>query len=165
MPQNLTVNDLMKPLFLRLGASHTLREAMGILLDPQARREDPRVLIVLNADGSFGGILTARDLLKALLPNGAPEMGEKEDADAFAHHLLQTLPEKLNLKVTSAMRSNVPTVTPTHRLPHLIHILQEYRLECVPVVDQGRVLGLVHLTDVFNAAASLALASQPQRPS
>lgn len=159
MAKNITVQDLMRPTFLRLGAGHTLREALGILLDPQARREDPRVLIVLNADGSFAGILTPRDLLKALLPEGPTDTEVNQSVQVFEQSLIATLPDKLNAKVTEAMRRDVPTVASGQRLAKLIQILQENRLECVPVLDQGRVIGLVHLTDVFNAAAGLALAS------
>ncbi len=162
MAENITARDLMRPTFLRMGAAHTLREAMGVLLDPQARREDPRIIFVLNADGTLAGLLSPKDLLKYLLGEWAKGEGaasKPSEAEEEAHILL-SLQDKLNASVSVALNRDVPIVAPSDRLPRLIHAMQSKRLECLPVVEGGRVVGLVLLTDVFNAAAALALGAQ-----
>ena len=107
---SLTARDLMKPAYLRLGAGHSLREALSILLDTQLRRDQPRVLIILNGDGSFGGILTTRYLLRAILPEwiaqGVPE------GEAFESKLMEALSGKLEMPVNMAMNADVPPVLP-----------------------------------------------------
>ncbi|NQU44389.1 CBS domain-containing protein [bacterium] len=167
MPDNLIARDLMKLSFLRLGAGHTLHEALGILLDPQAREHGPRVLIVLNPDGSFAGVLTTRYLLKALLPEWVSNENEQADSADFEQRLLAAIQDKLNLRVADAMNRDVPVASPQDRLPHLIDLMQERRLDSIPVLDEGRVIGVIHITDVFNAAARLALSAQdlPENPS
>ena len=160
MAKNITARDLMKLSFLRLGSEHSLREALGILLDTEAGVGGQRVLIVLGADGSFAGTLTTRSLLHALLPLWVDEQLATTDEVQFERRLLSAMEGKLDLKVGQAMQRDVPTVGFDDRLPHLIEIMQDKRLDCVPVLDGERVVGVVFLTDVFNAAAALALATQ-----
>jgi CBS domain-containing protein len=160
MAENIRARDLMRSSFLRLGAGHTLREALSILLDHQAREEGPRVLIVLSPDAGFAGMLTTRYMLRALVPDWVREETDFEDNLAFEKRLLDSMEEKLEMRVTEAMNRDVPTATPEDRLPRLIERMQDKRLDCLPVVEHGRVVGVIYLTDVFNAAARLALAAQ-----
>lgn len=164
MAENITARDLMRPTFLRMGAAHTLREAMGVLLDPQARREDPRVIFVLNSDGTLAGVLSPKDLLNYLLGEWAKRGSASPTAKEGEgeSQILIGLQEKLNESVSLALNRDVPIASPDDRLPRLIHAMQSKRLECLPVVEGGRVVGLVLLTDVFNAAAALALGAQGQ---
>lgn len=183
MKQKTTARDLMTLTFLRLGSGHTLREALGILLDPQAPESAPRVLIVLNPDGTFAGTLSTRFLLRALVPEwveredvspeeGAPGRGmygkgtsgnkplgttpPEEEAD-YGERLLHSMQERLNIKVGQAMNPHVPTVAPGECLPRLIELIHTKRLDCLPVLDNGRVVGVVYVASIFNAAAQLAL--------
>ncbi|MFW5864169.1 MAG: HPP family protein [bacterium] len=153
----------MKQSFLRLGAAHTLHEALGILLDPQTRDKGPRILIVLNPDGTFAGTLTTRYLLKALLPVWVTDEGGAADSLEFEQRLLQSMQEKLGTKVSEAINRNIPAVSPEERLPRIMKIMQERRLDCLPVIEKDRVLGVIHITDLFNAAAQLALSSFGER--
>lgn len=164
MAENIVARDLLKGSFLRLGAGHTLREALGILVDPQVQREGPRILIVLHPDGSFAGLLTTRALLRALAPEWAFDEGAAADPAGIEARLLATMPDRLDLTVGDAMVRDVPAAKPDDRLPRLIGYLAEKRLECLPVIENDRVLGVVHLTDVFNAVAGLALAAQSHPP-
>jgi len=160
MSENITARDLMSLAFLRLGSGHSLREAVSILLNPEAGAEGRRVLIVLNPDGSFAGTLTTRFMLRALLPEWADSAPESQDGPEFERRLHDAMQEKMELTVADAMNPNVPTVEYGERLPHLIEIMLEKRLDCMPVIEAGRVVGVVYLTDVFVAAARLALAAQ-----
>ena len=160
MAGNVTAQDLMKPTFMRLGAVHTLREAMGILLEPQARHNEPRTLIILNPDGSFAGLLTTRHLLKALLEEWAADHGDAPNDERLEQELPVVLEKRLTLHVTEAMHRDAPVVSPQERLPRLMELMRDKRLDCVPVVEKDHVVGVVYLSDVFNAAAQLALAGQ-----
>lgn len=163
MAPDITARDLMRLAFLRLGAAHTLREALAILLDPEAQQADgPRVLVVLHPDGTFAGTLTMRFLLRALTPHWATDE-ESDDMD-FEARLLAAVQDRLDLKVTEAMNRDALTVGPDERLPRLVEAMQEKRLDCVPVIEDDRVAGVIFLTDVFSAAARLALGSQSDSP-
>jgi CBS domain-containing protein len=164
MAEQIVARDLLKGSFLRLGAGHTLREALGILLDPQTQREAPRTLIVLNPDGSFAGLLTTRALLRALAPEWIFDDAAGANPSGIETRLLATIPARLDVTVGEAMIRDVPAVRPDDRLPQLIGYLTGRRLECLPVIENDRVLGVIHLTDVFNAAGGLALAAQSDTP-
>ena len=160
MPPDITAQDLMRPNFLRIGAGHTLREALGILLDPQTRRRGTTVLFVLRPEGTLAGVLTTRTLLRALIPDWAQqEPSEGIDIPAFEKRLLGEIQNQLDRRVTEAMATDFETALPSDRLAVLIERMQTKRLECMPVLESDRVVGVIYLTDVFNAAAQLALTS------
>ena len=160
MTGKIIARDLMQTTFLRLGAGHTLREATGILLDPLARQEDPRVLVVLNPDGSLAGLLTTRLLLRALVDAGPGEGAEAADETNCERLLLGAVQQRLDLRVADILSADFPVAAPHDRLPRLIELIQNRRFDSIPVVEEGRVVGIVFLTSVFNAAAALALAAQ-----
>ena len=161
-PENLEAKDLMRRSFLRLGSEHTLREALGILLATLKRPGGPRVLSILNPDGSFAGILTTRYLLKALVPDWVREDEAVPEEIEFEQHLLTTMRDKLDLQIQDAMNRDVSTVSPTDRLPLLIEKLRDKHAGCLPVLENERLVGIIYLTDVFNAAAGLALTSKDE---
>ena len=161
MAENITARDLMKPSFLRLGAEHTLRQILSILLDPLARGEDPRVLIALDSEGGLAGVLTTPRMIEALLPEWIADHADDERTEALERKALSAMRENLDLKIADVMRADTPAVDPQARLPLLIDRMLETRMDCLPVMEGSRVVGVVYLTDVFSAAAGLALAGQP----
>lgn len=161
-PENLQARDLMRRSFLRLGSEHTLREALGILLATLKRPGGPRVLSILNTDGSFVGILTTRYLLKALVPDWVRDNKVEPEELKFEHHLLSSMREKLDLKIKDAMNRNISPVSPTDRLPILIDKLRDKHAGCLPVLENERLVGIIYLTDIFNAAAGLALTAKEE---
>ncbi|MBN1867073.1 CBS domain-containing protein [Candidatus Sumerlaeota bacterium] len=161
MADEIVARDLVRSVFLRVGTDHTLRETLGVLLDPLARGQRPRVLIVLNTDCSFAGLLTTRDILRTLLPDWIDDTDPREEnEDAFEPRLLDALRSRLDVKVVAAMKTDVSVAAPSDRLPTLLSTMLSQRVDSIPVLDGGRILGVVHLADVFSACARLALASQ-----
>jgi CBS domain-containing protein len=166
MAKNTTARDLMKMSFLRLGSDHTLSEALGILRDPLSTYEGPKTLIILDRDGALVGMVTIRHLLKALL---GPWV---EDAKASGNYafdepsLLHAVEKTLGASLATAMISDIPAAHPDDRLIRLMELMDDKRLDCIPVVDDtGRVLGIVYLIDVFNAISRTALSSEPMNDS
>jgi CBS domain-containing protein len=161
MPSYTTATDLMRTRFLRLGAEHSLREVLGLLFAPQGRRnDDPLAIVVVSRRGDTLGLLTARHLLRALLPEWLEDHDlEESDELEFEQRLMPVLHDRLDQTITDAMQTDVPEAAPDDRLPVLIDYMNDKRLDCIPVVDGGRIVGVVHLVDVFGAAARLALAA------
>ncbi len=157
---NVTAQDLMRMSFLRLGQGHTLREALGVLRDPLATYHGPHTLLVLDSEGALAGMLTIRYLLKALLGDWVAE--QKGLAGGFDEvAMIHAVEKNLSRPLSDAMIGDIPTASPDDRLLTLMERVADKRLDCIPVVSEegGRVLGVLYLTDIFNAAAQLALAT------
>ncbi len=157
MNNNIIARELMRPSFIRLGKKHTLREALAIVLANQTRGEADKILIVLDKDSSFSGILTTRNLLRVLLPediiNGDSNLPSEEI-------LFNAMHDKSQLPVDHALTPNIPLIGPETRLLELIQIMHQQYLEVLPVVENKKLVGVIYLTDVFKAASELALATQ-----
>lgn len=147
MGENIVARDLMVHGMAGIRRDQTLGEAIDALVDLQADKEVPNALVVLDEDGHYEGILTARVLCKSLSDGRA---GQESP-------LLDLVRERTQLKVQDALDRDLPTVAPMDRLLPLIRLASDQRPEYLPVVENGHVRGLVPVTRIFLAAASLAL--------
>ncbi|WP_424932183.1 CBS domain-containing protein [Amaricoccus macauensis] len=84
-------------------------------------------VLVLGADGGLVGILSERDVVRKM-------------ADAGGHVL--TLP------VSDLMTSNPVTCQSNERLIEMMHRMTEGRFRHLPVVDDGKLVGLITIGDV-----------------
>jgi CBS domain-containing protein len=181
--ENRTARDLMNASFLRLGTDAPLREAVALLLGPGAAPKGAQTLVVTDADGRLHGLLTPRSLVRSLvrecLPADEPTDGERPDderpdgepADAgtaapspddgrLETDLLRALTVCREKPLGEVAETDVPRVAPDTRLLHLMELIGDQRRESVPVTEDDRVIGIVHLAEVFAAAAALALAPE-----
>jgi CBS domain-containing protein len=83
------------------------------------------------------GLLTQRGLLRKLSTS-------KESSDGGEP-----------LSVRDVMVSNPVTVAPGDTTIAAIEVMREHRIGCLPVVDHGRLVGLVTEHDFIDAAANL----------
>ena len=109
-------------------ADASIAEAIGRLNGP------PQIgaLVVPDELGQrpFVGTLTERDIIRALGKYGA---------------------KLLTMRVTDAMSRNVPTCSPQDSIARLMQQMTASRYRHLPVVDQGRLAGLVSIGDVVKA--------------
>lgn len=85
---------------------------------------------VVSSDGKrMEGVITERDICYAIGTHGAN---------------LHTLP------VASLMTSNVITCTPRDSVAHVASTMLSRKFRHLPVVDQGKVVGMVSIRDVLN---------------
>jgi CBS domain-containing protein len=122
-----TARDVMtrKPVTLRPDSSIT--EAIGVLL-----RRDISGVPVVNADGALVGILSERDCLRVIA------VGEYSAAD---HDRLRSVAE--------FMTQPIYTVTPEVGLYSLADFFLTHHQRRLPVVEEGRLVGLVSRRDVL----------------
>ena len=100
-------------------------------------------LIVMGADGALVGILSERDIIRALGELGG---GALESA------------------VSRSMTSKVVTCRPQTSVDELMEIMTTGRFRHVPVVENGRVTGLVSIGDVVkHRVAAIEAESQAMR--
>lgn len=96
-------------------------------------------LIVVDDDDNIAGIITDRDLFKAL----NPEAGSL-DVEAITY-------ASMNTKARQICSSPVISVTPEMSLEQVVQVFKENKISCVPVIGrQQRALGIISWRDIFN---------------
>lgn len=100
-----------------------------------------RHLPVVDENGQLAGILTQRDLFRGAL---AKALGYGERAQ---RQLMDTL------VVKEVMTSEVITTTPDTPLAEAAHVLVERKIGCLPVVEGGRLVGIITEGDFVALAA------------
>ncbi|MGD9880728.1 MAG: CBS domain-containing protein [Reyranella sp.] len=87
-------------------------------------------VLVLGADGSVAGIVSERDLVRALARHGA---------------------KALELEARQIMTRDVVTCDPDDSIDAVMKTMTEGRFRHIPVVRHGELLGLVSIGDVVKA--------------
>jgi CBS domain-containing protein len=94
------------------------------------RERDIGAVVVTGPSGPLAGILSERDIVRALVGHGAAT---------------------LELTVSRLMSANVTTCTEETTLNDLMATMTERHIRHVPVLDEGRLAGLVSIGDVVKA--------------
>jgi CBS domain-containing protein len=102
----------------------TVFDAIAMMAD----RDIGSALVV--ADGGLVGILSERDYARKIILQG------RASRDTL---------------VGDVMTPDPITVSPEHSVDECLRIMTEHRIRHLPVVDQGRLLGLVSIGDLVNA--------------
>ncbi|MGW4328004.1 CBS domain-containing protein [Nocardia sp. NPDC004573] len=90
--------------------------------------------VVVSADGAaIAGIVSERDVVRSLHARGA---------------------ELLDTPVSAIMTAAVRTCAPDDRVDGLRRTMTEHRIRHLPVVDGGRLVGIVSIGDVVKSAIS-----------
>jgi CBS domain-containing protein len=107
---------------LTIQPHRTLAEAAGVLGEKRIG-----ALLVTGAQGELLGILSERDLVRAI---------GKEGAAALAH------------AVSKHMTAKVVTTTPAAKLDDVMVLMTQGRFRHVPVMNNGKLAGLISIGDV-----------------
>lgn len=100
-------------------------------------------VVVTGADGDLLGILSERDIIRALGAGGS---------------------EALETPVSRAMTAKVATCRPDTSIDELMEIMTSGRFRHVPVLDGGRIAGIVSIGDVVkHRVAEIEAESQAMR--
>lgn len=87
-------------------------------------------VLVLDAAGDLAGIVSERDVVKALAAKGA---------------------ELHKLNAGDVMTANVTTVTPATTINEAMELMDRGYFRHLPVLDQGMLIGIVSVRDVVRA--------------
>ena len=101
-------------------------EPVTALLDALAQHR-VGALVVAGSDGSVEGIVSERDVVRALAARGASVLGEP---------------------VTAIHTADVHTIAPDAAVADVERLMTERRFRHVPVVADGRLRGIVSIGDV-----------------
>lgn len=107
-----------------ISSGDTLSTAVKVLRDRRIG-----ALLVTGSDGALQGILSERDIVRKLAETPG-----------------QTLPQS----VADNMTSTVETCTPTDPLVSVLRRMNEGRFRHMPVLDEGKLCGMLTIGDVVN---------------
>lgn len=105
------------------------------IADDVMKQRRIRHIPVLNRDGELCGIITQRDLFRGILLRslGFGSRAEEKMLDS--------------LSVKDAMHEDVITTSPDTPLAEAADLMLSRKVGCLPVVDGGRVVGLISEAD------------------
>ena len=131
------VRDYMTPDPQTLDTKNTLLDAVLML-----RRLELRHIPILD-DGRLIGILTDRDVGRV-----APSM------------LMGLSPQDYNrvfedTPVAKVMTRNLLSTTPEAPLEEAVHLLYNHKVGCLPVLEDGRLVGIITVADMLRALHDL----------
>ncbi len=102
----------------------TIREALVLL-----HQHNIGVLVILDEAGSLSGILSERDIVRFAI----------EDENLFAR------------PVSDVMTKQVITGLPQDEIAQVIHTMTERRFRHLPIVDEGKLIGIISIGDIIKA--------------
>lgn len=147
----------------------TLRDALSVLLSAFSGGKRFRHLLVLDANGQLVGLLGIRDILRGLFPeylrsdelHRHPFQGVQPDFRALALIWQETCETQCKEAASNPVRdfmSSVPTtIRPGDPITLAAYLMVNHDASILPVVDDGKVVGVVRMIDVFNHAAEVVL--------
>ena len=134
----LKVKDIMTAEVFVLQATQTLALVRSLMKNKHVRH----VPIVDEGD-RFVGLLTHRDLLAQTISFLADiDKNEQEDIDR-------------NIHLVSVMKTDVVTANPDMGLEEAINILLEHKYGCLPVIEDGKLVGIVTEADFLKLTVKL----------
>ena len=107
-----------------------------------------RHLPVVDKDGDMVGLVTEDDLLKAE-PSGATLLSVWE-----IHSLLE------RVKIRDVMVTEVITTTEGMPIEDAAHLMLEHKIGCLPVMREGKLVGIITESDIFRTFMELFSARQ-----
>ena len=142
--------DVMDTWFRTLSPRMTVAEAVAIF--QRASEESGRRvfgMLVVDDEDRLVGMLSVYDLFLLLRPKHTHIWGEMADLDLTG--LLQTACDRAQpVLVGDIMTTELITITPDTHILLIIDIMIKKHVRRLPVLDEGRVVGIVYISRVFD---------------
>ena len=133
----LRVRDLMTPDVLSVHPDDSIATAYDLMLDHRIRH-----MLVVDEDGELVGLFTHRDLLRhSLIERAEMPLG-------LQRSILR------RIRVDEVMSSEVESAAPGDPLQHAAQLMFDNKFGCLPVVEDGRVVGILTESDFVRYFAS-----------
>ncbi len=130
------VSDMMTPKPHTLLRSNSIDDARKMM-----NEHDIHHLPIVDEEGVMLGLVTQKDLLSA-----QESSLEKQDRNLDSHHLAQ---------LSELMHENVMTVSPHGGLKEAAKFMQKHKIGCLPILDNGKLVGIITDTDFVGIAINL----------
>lgn len=171
------IGDVMIPLdeFPWVSTKDTLAHAMatieGARLEVGMRMSLPRVLLVFDPEGDLSGLVRRRDIMRGLEPDflvnqpnhrrvrffkmAADPLLWEMASEASIERIVTGLRERADRLVEHVMRPVPATLGPGDPFITAVYEMVTLNESAIPVVESGRVLGVIRSADVFHELAQL----------
>jgi CBS domain-containing protein len=166
MANDKKVKDLMIPLkdYPHIPYWFTLRQAMAIVREATIKFEgsfEPRAVLVFDEKYQLMGMLTLRDIIKGLEPKFLQETSlVKMDpnltvlmGDLFGTNMR----EQSQRPVSEVMSPILVTVDGSAPIVKALYLMVKENVGLMPVIQDGKVAGMVRLSDLFGEIATVVL--------
>jgi CBS domain-containing protein len=111
-------------------------------------------MMVTDAAGNLVGMLSIYDIFLLIRPKHIHIWGELQDIDT-AGILEQACQRAKNVLVGDVMTTELITITPDTHLLLIIDIMIKKHVRRLPVLEDGRIVGIVYLSRVFGDLVNL----------
>lgn len=145
----ITARDIMDTRFHTLSPETPVSDAVS-LFKKASRDENRRLfgMMVLDSDGTLVGMLSMYDILLFLRPKHVHIWGKMDDID-IAGIIDQSCEKTRAIRVGDIMSQEIVTIAPeTHKFM-ILDIMIKKHIRRLPVVDDGKILGIVYISDLF----------------
>ena len=139
----LKIKDIMTSEVFVLHAAQTLE-----LLRSLMRIKHVRHVPIVEPDNTFVGLMTHRDLLAQTISHLA-EVDDEEQEYLDRH-----------IHIMNIMKTDVTTVDPEMNVCNAITMLLEHKYGCLPVVTDGKLVGIVTEADFMKLTLNLLRKSE-----
>jgi CBS-domain-containing membrane protein len=161
-----TAKDLMIPLedYPHIPYWFTLRQAMAIVREAVLKFEgqfEPRAVLVFDEKYQLLGILTLRDIIKGLEPKFLHETSLIKADPGLAVLLGEffgpRMMEQSHRPVSEVMSPIKETVNADEPIIKPLYFMIKENLGLIPVMEAGRVMGILRLSDLFAEISRIVL--------
>ncbi|MCU0574430.1 MAG: CBS domain-containing protein [Syntrophobacteraceae bacterium] len=145
-----TARDVMETAFYSLRPETPISEAAGMFREAN-REQGQRVfgMLVTDETGALVGMLSMYDLLLLLRPKHIHIWGEMSDIEVEGF-LQEVCRRTRPMLVGDIMTTDVVTITPDTHVLLIVDIMLKKHVRRLPVLENGRVVGMVYLSRVFH---------------
>ena len=146
---DLTAREVMDTRFSTLSPQMTIGEACRVF--QKAGEENQQIvfgMVVTDAAGQLLGMLSMYDILLLIRPKHIHIWGEIKDVDVSGI-LDAALTRARSMLVSDIMTTDLITITPDMHLLRIIDIMIKKHVRRLPVLEDGKMVGMVYLSRVF----------------
>ena len=145
----LTAADVMETDFYTVHPDTPIPDAVKAFREA-ARKHERRVfgMMVVDEQDRLVGMISMYDILVLMRPKHIHIWGEMNDIDV-AEFINEVLNRSQSIRVGDLMTTEVITATPDTHLLLIVDVMLRKHIRRIPVVDGGKVVGIVHISNLF----------------
>lgn len=146
---DITAREVMDTGYSALSPRMTIGEAVRVF--QTAGQEHQRIvfgMVVTDAAGQLLGMLSMYDILLLIRPKHIHIWGEIKDVDVSGI-LDEACQRAKGILVEDIMTTDLITITPDTHLLRIIDIMIKKHVRRLPVLEEGKMVGMVYLSRVF----------------
>ncbi len=146
---DITAREVMDTNFSTLSPRMTIAEAMQVF-QKAGEEHKPIVfgMVVTEASGQLVGMLSMYDIFLLIRPKHIHIWGEIKDVDVSGI-LNEACLRSKSMLVGDIMTTDLTTITPDTHLLQVIDIMIKKHVRRLPVLEVGKMVGMVYISRVF----------------